>query len=203
VKGIGPLLIGHIRHCGHGVLGQKRGVVIQAARLAFDFFRQNNYPFLLSKNTGTVLSLLSEYAERKKGFVKKRRLLNLSRQRFFRKTKLFRLEGAALGAALGGYVAAAAPDTDALRFALAVFIVSAVFRAALDGAFHRGGLSAGGGVFPVALMALFIGVAAGLAAVPGGRAVHLDPGQAALIVTIVLAGSDLTFQSVHKKAPQF
>ena len=41
--------------------------------------------------------------------------------------------------------------------------------------------------------------AAGLAGFLGGRAVHLDPGKAAVVVLIVLAICHLTFQTVHTR----
>ena len=114
---------------------------------------------------------------------------------------LFRAEGAAFRAAFCGHVCAAAAHADAFGFTLAVVVIGAVFRFAADRAGFAGG-SAGGGIRSAAGLPLLKGRAAGLCAFPGGRAVHLDAGQAAEVVAVVLTGSDLTFQFVHEKAPR-
>ena len=126
--------------------------------------------------------------------------MNQSGSRAFLPKKLFRTEGAALCAAFGGHVAAAAAHTDAFGLALAVVVVGAVLRFTADGSVFAGRFVRGG-IGPSAGLPLLKGRTAGLCAFPGGRAVHLDAGQAAEVVAVVLTGSDLTIQFVHEKAP--
>jgi len=68
---------------------------------------------------------------------------------------------------------------------------------AADIRLHSGVLAHG--VLGGASAALLEGGAAGLAAVLGGRAIHLNAHQAALVVLVVLAALHLTFQTVHTR----
>ena len=110
---------------------------------------------------------------------------------------LLALEGAALGAALGGDIPAAAGHADVLRVAAVVAVVGTALYFAVDFRLHRGVLAHG--VLAGAGAALLIGGAAGLAALLGGGAVHLNAHQAALVVLKMLAAVHLTFQTVHTR----
>ena len=68
---------------------------------------------------------------------------------------------------------------------------------AADVRLHSGVLAHG--VLGGASAALLEGGAAGLAAVLGSRAIHLNAHQAALVVLVVLAALHLTFQTVHTR----
>ena len=105
------------------------------------------------------------------------------------------LESAAQGAALGRNIPTASVHTDALGAATVVAVVRATLHLTLDVRFHRG--SAAGSILGAAWAALLKRSAAGLAGFLSGRAVHLDPGKAAVVVLIVLAICHLAFQTVH------
>ena len=90
------------------------------------------------------------------------------------------LESAALGTALGGNIPAASIHADALGTATVVAVVRAALYLTLDVRFHRG--FAAGSVLGTARTTLLKRSAAGLAGFLGGRAVHLDPGKAAVVV---------------------
>lgn len=123
----------------------------------------------------------------------------MDRQRFL--CFLLCAKGAAFGAAFRGNLATAAAHAYCCSLALAAVVIGAMLCAAINAALNRG-VSSADIVFACALAALLVRVAAGLAALLGGGSVHLNTRQAALVVAIMLAGGNLTFQSVHKKAPR-
>ena len=116
-------------------------------------------------------------------------------------TSLLAGEGAALGAAFRAYIVAAAAYADALGAALAVAVIGAVLGVAGNRAFCAGAAAYRGRT--AAFTPLTVRAAAGLVADLGPGAVYLDTGQAAQAAFIVLAGRNLTFQSVLHRAPLF
>jgi len=107
-------------------------------------------------------------------------------------------EGAALGAALRIYVRTAAAHTDTLGLALTVVIISAVVGLTVNSGLRRGTVARDR--VAAALGSGLIGLAAGLVALAGGRAVHMDAGQAAEVFLVVPAGGHLAFQRVFHNA---
>lgn len=105
------------------------------------------------------------------------------------------LEGTAFGAALGGNVSTAAAHAHALSLTTVIGVVATALHPALDFRFYGRILSRS--VLGTAGPALFIRSAASLAALTGGRSIHLDTGQTALVVLKMLTALHLTFQTVH------
>lgn len=74
-----------------------------------------------------------------------------------------------------------------------MIVVNTAFGLAVNGAVRRRIAATGRKVFSAASVTLLKGGTASLGAFPGGRAVYLYAGQAALVVAIMLAGRYLTF----------